>query len=175
MLADRFFAGLCVLGLACTPEGLVRGAAPLAVGRGAIEERVLLTGEIDAAVATMIDAPRTDDGGVTIRWIAEDGAHVRAGDRVVELDNAALIDKIREAELAMVEAAIAYTQQEAETDVAVADKRFDVVKQESALAKAQLDMTIPPDLVSRREAKTFEVSASRAKVELANAEGTLRS
>ena len=68
--------------------------SPLVVTRGALEERLLLTGELEADRSEELVAPRTEGWGVAIRWLAEDGAPVRQGDPVVELDNTAVLETI---------------------------------------------------------------------------------
>jgi HlyD family secretion protein len=163
----------CASADATAPFAVV-GAAPLVVERRAIEQHLLLTGEVDAAVALQMQAPRTEDWQLTIRWLAEDGTQVKAGDRLVEFDNVAVVDRIRELDLKVAEAALAIDEQEAKSDLAVADKGFEVRKQQAAVGKAQLDARVPPELISRRESQNFIVALSRAEVALSTAIGELR-
>jgi multidrug resistance efflux pump len=149
--------------------------APLVVRRGAIEQRMLLTGQVEAAVSIPLDVPRTDDWNLTIRSLPQDGAVVRAGDPVVELDNAAVVERIRETELNVIEAASALAEQQAKSAVDVADKQFEVEKQKAAVDKGRLDTAIPAHLLSRREAHNFALVLSRAEVALTTAKADLRS
>jgi HlyD family secretion protein len=151
------------------------GPAPLTVERGAIEQHLLLTGEVDAALSIQLQAPRTEDWQLTIRWLVEDGTPVKAGDRLVEFDNVAVVDRIRELDLQVSEAALAIDEQRAKNDVAVADKAFEVRKQKAAVAKAEIDVKVPPELVSRRESENFLLALSRAEVAFTSATGELRS
>jgi len=157
-----------------TPPFAALGSAPLMVERGAIEQHLVLTGEVDAALSIQLQAPRTEDWQLTIRWLAEDGAQVKAGDRLVEFDNVAVVDRINELDLQVSEAALAIDEQRAKNDVAIADKAFEVLKQKAAVGKAQLDVKVPPELVSRREATNFVLALSRAEVALTTATGELR-
>lgn len=165
----------CVLAIGCTDAGASRtpraGAAETTrvVTRGSLHERLLLTGEIDAADAIELSGPRTDDWNLSLRWLAEDGAQVQAGDPIVGFDAAPTLDKIRELELSVVEADNAIGEQQAKSQVAVADKVFEVEKQRIAVAKAELDAGVPASLLSRREAHNFALALARAQVALTTA------
>jgi len=148
--------------------------APLVVARGPIEQRLLLTGEVDAAAATPLQTPRTEEWQLSIRWLAEEGAAVQPGDRIVEFDNVAVIDRIREKDLAVSEAALALLEQRAKHDVAVADKTFEVRKQTAEVAKAELDAKVPAELLSRREAQNFALALARTDAALTTAKAELR-
>jgi multidrug efflux pump subunit AcrA (membrane-fusion protein) len=169
-------AGLMALLCACapaSPEG-PEPDAPLLVSRGALEQRLLLTGELEAARADELPTPRTEGWGVAIRWLAEDGATVREGDVVAELDNTAVLETISDLELAVIQAGIELASQRATTAVAVEDKRFAVQTQRIALAKAELDAAVAPELVSRREHQQFQLAVRSAETALANARDELR-
>ncbi len=139
------------------------------VTRGRLPERLLLTGEIDAADGVELSGPRTEDWNLSLRWLAEDGAQVAAGDRVVGFDTAPTLAKIRELELSVVEAANAIGEQQAKSQVSIAEKAFEVEKQEIAVAKAKLDASVPEALLSRREANNFALALARAEVALTTA------
>ncbi|HET6584249.1 MAG TPA: HlyD family efflux transporter periplasmic adaptor subunit [Nannocystaceae bacterium] len=179
MRADaRWLAGVLLVA-ACSradanAPSIEREPPPLVVARGPLEQHLLLTGAVDASVSLQLQAPRTEDWQITIRWLAEDGAQVKAGDRLVEFDNVAVVDRIRELQLEVAEAATSTIEQRAKNDVAVADKAFEVLKQKAAVAKAELDARVPAHLLSRREAQNFLLALSRAEVALATAIGELR-
>src|SRR5829696_7757492 len=59
----------------------------LAVHRGSFRQRALLTGELAAERGEALTVPRTNAFQLQIRWMAEDGARVKAGDPVVSFDN----------------------------------------------------------------------------------------
>jgi multidrug efflux pump subunit AcrA (membrane-fusion protein) len=149
-------------------------AAALVVTRGALEERLLLTGELEAERFEELLAPRTEGWGVAIRWLAEDGAVVRKGDKVVELDNTAVLETISDLELAVITAGTDLESQRATSAVAVEDKRFEVETHRIALAKARLDAEVSPTLVSRREYQKFQLAVHTSSTALATAEDDLR-
>src|SRR2546430_15656472 len=57
------------------------------VRRGNFVSEITLTGEIEAARGEAIVVPNLPSWQTSIKWIADDGAAVKKGDRVVELDN----------------------------------------------------------------------------------------
>lgn len=155
---------------ATAPAGAAASDEPtLAVERGDFVGRLLLTGEVDAADSVELTGPRTDDWNIGIRWLAEDGAQVAAGDRVIGFDNTSVLGRLRELELSVVEAANARGEQAAKSQVAIEEKAFEVEKQRVAVAKAELDAQVPSTLLSRREAHNFALALARAEVALATA------
>jgi len=98
---------------------------------------------------------------------------VKAGDRVIGFDNVAVADRLRELERAVVEAGSAIVEQSAKDAVAKADKAFEVEKQRTAIAKAELDSKVPEQLLSRREARNFELALARAAAARATADAEL--
>jgi HlyD family secretion protein len=146
----------------------------LVVARGTLEESLVLTGELDAEESIELPVPRTDDWESSIRWLAEDGAPVKAGAKVVEFDTVALLGRISERELAAIEASIALGEQDAKVAVEAEDKRWSVETQRIAVEKAELDVGVPEELVSRREARDFTLALTKAKAALVTAEGELK-
>jgi len=159
---------------AAGPGDPAEGGSSLVVTRGVLEERLLLTGQLEADRSDELVAPRSEGWGVAIRWLAEDGALVRKGDKVVELDNTAVLETISDLELAVIQAGTDLESQRATSAVAVEDKRFEVETQRIALAKAKLDADVLPSLVSRREYQKFQLAVHTTTTALATAEDDLR-
>src|SRR5688500_11077076 len=57
------------------------------VVRGALEDRFVLTGELEAVSSENLVVPRTPTWNLSIRWLIADGAQVKKGDRLVEFDS----------------------------------------------------------------------------------------
>lgn len=142
---------------------------PLVVRRGDLEQRVVLDGELDAADSSDLVVPRTQGWQISIRFIAEDGAPVSKGDRLMELDNSAITQRTRELELAIIRAANALVSQRATDAIAIADKELEVERQRVAVAKAEIDATVPPSLISRRQWKQNQLTLERARTAHASA------
>ena len=178
LLALGFGFGLALVSQSgCAPATPSAGASPVAsleVTRGSLERHVLLAGELEAAEAHDLLVPRTDSWAISIRWLAEDGAVVKKGDRVVELDNTAILEQISDYDLAVIQAGIELSGERAKSAVEIEDKRFEVQTQRITLAKAELDADVDPALVSRRDYQQFQLAAEKAKTALATAEDDLK-
>src|SRR5437868_9173722 len=74
------------------------------VGRGEIVDRQCMTGELRAATAVGMTVPRTDSWQLAIRWLADEGTLVKAGDKVLEFDNSQFTAQLSEKHLAVLEA-----------------------------------------------------------------------
>lgn len=145
----------------------------LVVERAQLEQHILLTGELEAADSIDLMVPRTDSWQLSIRWMADEGKRVAAGERLLEFDNSSLTEKLREMELAIVRADNALAQQVTTDAVAVADKELEVERQRVEVAKAKLDADLPRSLIPAREWEDSQVKLERARTALANAEDDL--
>ena len=151
-------------------------AVPTAiVGRGPVTQTLLLTGELEAENAVQLLTPRTETWQIAIKWLAEDGSAVKKGERVVEFDNSSVIEKLADLETSVVEAGVELETQQAETSVKISEKAFEVDTQQTAVAKAELDASVPKELVSRREFEDARLALERAKVALTSAQRDLES
>lgn len=164
-------AALGAAGCAGPAEG-DRGA-DLAVRRGDLRPRLLLTGELAAERAVELKVPRTPSWQVQVRWMVEDGTVVRAGDRVVELDNSSFTGELEEKRAGAADATTELARKQAESRSSIAEKEWAVEQKRSELAKAKLAAAVPQDLVSLRDHQDKQLTLRRAEVELAKAERDL--
>ena len=137
--------------------------------RGTLVQTALLTGELQAVRAESIHVPRTPDWQVRIRWMEEDGAIVKAGQKILELDNAAFAADLEDKKLAAAKAEKAYLQQEARSQAEIAEKSFQVQNQKGELEKAKLDANVPKELISLRDHQDKQLALKRAETEFAKA------
>ncbi len=165
-----------VLVLACSPAGPPARGGPgpaLETRRGDFEEHVLLTGELDAVRADKLVVPRTPTWRVTIRWMAEDGAAVKAGDKVLEFDSTSFTATLEEKRLAVSQARRDIDKQVAQNAVVTADKRFEVAKRQIEVEKARVQASVPEESFPRRVHQERQLELRRAEVELARARDEL--
>ncbi|HEV8580809.1 MAG TPA: efflux RND transporter periplasmic adaptor subunit [Thermoanaerobaculia bacterium] len=145
----------------------------LTVRRGSFRQRVLLSGELAAARGEALIVPRTNAFQLAIRWMAEDGAVVKAGDPVVAFDNSQFASDLEEKRLSAFDAGSSLDQAEADAKTQKAEKQFQVEKERSEVAKARIAAAIPKDLLSLREYQERQLALARAQAELAKAEEDL--
>jgi multidrug efflux pump subunit AcrA (membrane-fusion protein) len=161
-------------GAACGGE-LARPATGEAVRRetlqrGDIVDRQLLTGEIRAVDSLGIGGPRTEIWQLTIRWIAEDGSAVKAGDKLIEFDNTAYAEQLATKHLTMLEAEMTMRGARDLGAISIAGKQTELQQHQIALDKARARASVPPDLLAGREAQDRQLALKRAEVAVDKAE-----
>ena len=144
--------------------------------RGDIVDRVLLTGELRAAASLDLSVPRTTiTWELAIRWMAEDGAQVKAGDRVLELDNSAVTADLEKKHLALLEAQMTYESARELAQMETANKANLLAQAEIALAKAKLRAAVPADLLAAHDAQERQLDQKRQEVAVQKAREDLAS
>jgi len=137
----------------------------LVVHRARFQDRLILTGELKAMHAERIVVPRTPVRAMPIRWMAEDGSFVSVGDKILELDNSQFSGNLGEQLLAETAALNQLMQKQADLDVEREDLEFDVERKRIALEKADIEASVPPELMARRDYQEFQLALAKSKIE----------
>lgn len=145
------------------------GGSALVARRGTLRQRMLLSGELEAEKGEPLSVPRTNQFQLQIRWLAEDGTAVKAGDRVVEFDNSQFASDLEEKRLSASDAGSELQRTSAESRTGAADKQFAVEKARSEEEKAKIVAAVPQDLLALREYQDRQLALRRAETELAKA------
>ena len=124
-----------------------------------------MTGQLDAVLSKELVAPRTRVHMMSIRWMAEDGAEVAAGDKVLEFDNSSFASGLEEQRLGVTRANNDLQSQAAANQVAIAEKEYAVARRRIELDKAALRAKVPEDTYTRREYQERQLTHHKAKVE----------
>jgi HlyD family secretion protein len=164
------------LGLgACAGEAApARGPpVPLVVRRGGLEDRVVVTGEVEAVSSTNLVVPRTPTWVLNVRWLVADGSVVAKGDRVAELDSGALAASLEDKRLAVVRAESELASAQASGAATVADKAMDVERKRADRDKAGVEAGVPADLYARRAHQEKQLALAQQTDALAKAEAEL--
>jgi len=165
---DAGARGAEVAGMATDVPGAV-----LAVRRGDLHPRLLLSGELRAARSLPVVVPASPSFEVQIRWLAEDGSRVAAGKPVVELDNSSLLAKLEEQRMAAATAAAELARIQAQARADEAEKAFGVEQARADLAKARIAAAVPPELLSRRDYQDHQLKRQEAESALSKAKEDL--
>lgn len=174
----------CLVVLALVGVGLsgvaTSGASPNQVGDhapvahlGHLVRRVLMTGELEAAKAEHLTVPENPTWQTQIRWMAEDGSSVHAGDRLVDLDNTSVIGDLEEKKLTAQKSAVKLEQRRAELASQRQDKALAVETAKIELEKAQIQASVPAGLLSRYDMQKRVLARDQAKATLEKAEADL--
>jgi hypothetical protein len=143
------------------------------IARGVVEDRVLLTGELRAGAATELSVPKTEVWELTIRWIAEDGAAVKAGERVLEFDNSAFTTGLVGKQIAVLEASSGLRAFRDVGALSIAVKGFEQQQAKIAADKATLLAAVPADLLPQKTVQDRQIDRTRTELALTKAEKDL--
>lgn len=108
---------------------------------------VLLSGEVLALDSQVILVPPSDSWPVVLRYFVPEGTSVKAGDVVlrIELQGVASLDKLK-TDMAQVQARA--EREGAELEVKAIEAEKNLVLARAALAKAEVDATLPKDRIT---------------------------
>jgi len=149
-------------GRAVSPEMVVR--------RGTLHRRLVLSGELEAVDAEDITAPRTSEFRLQLKWLAEDGASLTAGERVADFDNSTFVSKLEELQLSAMKARRNLEQRRAELETERLESQLDVERARIGVEQAGLDAAVPAELHSMREHQEAQLELERARTDLAKAQ-----
>jgi multidrug efflux pump subunit AcrA (membrane-fusion protein) len=141
----------------------------LRVRRGEFVDRFVLTGELQAVDASLLSVPRVPSSQTSIRWMVEDGAVVRKGERLVEFDNTSFTGDLEEKRLARDQAVSDLAQREAELAALETDRELQVEQRRIALEKARFEAAVPRDLLPLRDWQERQLALRRAEIDHAKA------
>jgi HlyD family secretion protein len=170
-VASLFVAG-CFSGIA---DEAPQRQNDLRVRRAPFHHQMILSGELEAARGEVMAVPPLPSWQTAIKTLVEDGATVKAGDAVVELDNSALTTDLDSKRQTAMQAAQELQQREAEWSADLEQKRLDVEKKRADHEKAVIDARVPRELLSGRAYEEKQGALRRTRTELEKAQDLLRS
>lgn len=179
-----FLAICCVLSLLLTACGgapaTTASPAPapaeeLAVDRGDLHTRMLLTGELDAEENVFLTVPDVDIWPVSIRWIVEDGDSVQEGDVVIDFDNTQLLSSYEDLLTTAYEAEAELEDEEARLAGELAAGRYSYEKMKAEAEKARIEAAVPASIQAQRDYEQKQLALERAELKLAQQEREMAS
>lgn len=176
-IALGLFGGLLsACGSAAPPpsrEAAARGAEVFVVGKGPLEDRFVLTGELESQNAENLLVPRTPIWLLSIRYLAEDGAVVKKGDKIVEFDSSSFAGTIEDKRSAVVRTESELLAEVAKGSATLAEKSMDVERKRAELERAAVEASVPSDLYARRVYQERQLALLQKRDALAKAEEDL--
>ncbi|MCP4660270.1 MAG: HlyD family efflux transporter periplasmic adaptor subunit [bacterium] len=155
-------------------ESAAGAGAPPEVRRGELTRRMLLTGSLVAEDAVVLAAPNANVWPLELRWLAEEGAEVHHGDKVVEFDNSQLVTQLEERRVQLAEMKNELISMKARVAGEESEAALEVEQRRAQIAKARLDAEIPADIVAPSKYERNQLDLRRAQLELVAAERKLR-
>jgi HlyD family secretion protein len=172
---------IIALACACSGEGARKGAKPEErvhtgkVGKRDVVDRVLLAGTLHATQSEELRTPRTPQWELPIRWIPEDGAMIKAGERALEFDNSSFVSTLAEKKLQYIDAVMAFNTFIDVSSLDEAQKTFELDNAKLLFAKAKVQASVPADLLPARTAQERQLELKRTEAAVAKAEKELAS
>lgn len=140
------------------------------VTRGDLRDRVVLTGDLRAPSSVDLMSPKGESWMIAIRWLAKDGADVKAGDRVAEFDNTSITSTLEQKKLQLIEAEMAFRTAKDLSAIETATKKNALDQHRVALQKAIVRADVPEDLVSKRDFQERQLARKQMQAEVVKAE-----
>ncbi len=170
---------LIVLPVLLAPRSGAAGPAgdpgSLVVTRGDLQERLVLTGALDAVSAENLAVPRTPLWLLQLRWLEVEGTQVHAGQKVAEFDNSAFAAALSEKRVAALQAADDLDKLRAQNTLTTSDKAFEVDKARAEVEKARLVASLPRGSLPERDWQENQLDLERKQVAYAKAKDDLES
>ena len=168
--------GVTALIVGCGGDpGELSSSTDLRVHRGALVQRHLLTGALEAIEGAEIKVPRTREQRLQIQWLAPDGSMVKQGETVLEFDNSSFTANLDQQRTALQRAQRTLLQTRAQGDARMREAEATVERARIALAKAKIDASVPESIHSRYDHRTLQLAATKARADYEKALADLRS
>ena len=149
-------------------------AVEYVVGKGEIVRVLLLTGELKAARSIIIQAPRSQNSfNNTITFLADEGAIVKEGERIVEFDDTSLINNKTDAETTLETAILNVARKKADLESKRCDLQNNLRNAQNSLKRAELYGRIDKSLLSENQYEQYKLNIMKAQLQLEKAQENL--
>lgn len=130
------------------------------VQRGPFTKTLTLNGVIAAARAEYILVPRTDNWEIQLKWLADEGTLINAGDVIARFDNSTALENLQRLEERLVELLAERERVLEEGEKSAHEKRLMLEQSEIAYRKALIDAEKPQGVL---EARTLQEAKLKAR------------
>jgi len=147
-----------------TNDGVAAGVSR--VRRGDIKKTLLLDGELRAVSSRTIFSSTSEEAKIT--YLPVEGTLVKAGDRVVELDNSTVLSRITDIEERIIAAENDIDKTRSQHEGALRDMEVVLSNLWLAYEQAKLDVNVPATVVPRRKYQENQLAFDKGKTEYEN-------
>jgi HlyD family secretion protein len=144
-------------------QGAIGGSGSIEVKRGSVKKTLLLDGELRAVQSRTIYGSSSDEAKIV--FMPPEGSVVKAGDVVVDLDNASILTKIKDIEERIVAAENEVVRTKSQHESTLRDLEIELSKLWLTYEQAKLKAKVPNEVVSRREFQEAQLALEKAKTE----------
>lgn len=136
------------------------------VRRGEIRKKLLLDGELRAVSSRTIFSSTSEEAKIT--YLPTEGSIVKAGDRVVELDNSTVLSRITDIEERIIAAENDIDKTKSQHEGALRDMEVVLSNLWLAYEQSKLDVNVPATVVPRRKYQENQLAYDKGKTEYDN-------
>ena len=136
------------------------------IRRGEFVHELLLTGELQAVRSVAIKSPQTRIFQMRLQFMAKEGSFVKAGDDLLDFDNSALAEQVRDLETRILDAKMQIVARKAELASALKDLEIEIAEKEYELGRARLDAGVDPEVLSDEEHSERQLTYTKAQREM---------
>src|SRR5262249_48076913 len=136
------------------------------VTRGDIKKTLLLDGELRAVSSRTIFSSTSEEAKIT--YLPPEGTVVKAGERVVELDNSAILSKITDTEERIIAAENDIDKTRSQHEGTLRDMEVALSTLWLAYEQSKLDVNVPTNVIPRRKYQENQLAYDKGKTEYEN-------
>jgi len=136
------------------------------VTRGDIKKTLLLDGELRAVSSRTIFSSTSEEAKIT--YLPPEGTVVKAGERVVELDNSAILSKITDTEERIIAAENDIDKTRSQHEGTLRDMAVALSTLWLAYEQSKLDVNVPTNVIPRRKYQENQLAYDKGKTEYEN-------
>lgn len=143
-----------------------RAAEVVQVRRGNIKKTLLLDGELRAVSSRTIFSSTSEEAKIT--YLPPEGSVVKAGERVVELDNTTILSKITDIDERIIAAENDIDRTKSQHEGSLRDMEVVLSTLWLAYEQAKLDVNLPTTVLPRRKYQENQLAFDKGKTEYDN-------
>jgi HlyD family secretion protein len=147
-----------------TPDAV--GTGWVQVRRGELNKRLLVDGELRAVSSRTIFSSTSEE--VKITYLPPEGNLVKAGERVVELDNSTILSKIKDIDERIIAAENDIVKTRSQHEAALRDMEVVLSNLWLVYEQSKLDVRVPASVVPRRQFQESQLAFDKGKTEYEN-------
>lgn len=133
------------------------------IHRGEIAKELVIDGELRAVNSRTIFATSSDEAKIV--YLALEGSIVKAGDKVAELDNSSVVNRIKDLSERLASAQSEIVQTQSSQESALKDLDVELSRLWLAFEQAKIKARVPLNISARREYQENQLALSKAKAE----------
>jgi len=126
-------------------------------------EVLILSGQVQATDPQRLLVPMGESWQMKLEWFATEGKMVESGEAVIRFDSTAIVTRIEELELQLVQLLETEKQKTSQMQLEREEAEFELLQAQMEFDKAQLDLTIPDEWVIPLERDKQKLTLERCR------------